>query len=183
MRSSGARSVEQYLAELPPERGAALSELRRLILEHLPAGYEESMQYGMISYVIPLSRYADTYNGQPLSILSIASQKNYMALYLMTVYGDAARERALSAAFRAAGKKLDMGKSCVRFRSIDDLALPAIAEVVASTGVDEFIVRYEVSRSAPRPKRAGRAGKKGKVGTTSRMGKTKAKKKAKRRAV
>lgn len=165
-----ARTVEEYLAALAPERRAALRELRRLIRRHLPSGFEEGLQYGTIAYSVPLARYPNTYNGQPLAIVSLASQKQYMALYLMAVYGDAAKERRLSAAFRAAGKKLDMGKACLRFRSLDDLPLDAIAEVLAGTSVDAFIARYEASRSAskvrqprPAPKKKSKAASKKKA--------------------
>lgn len=152
MLSSPARSVDEYLSQLAPDRREALSELRRLIRKHLPPGYEEGMQFGMVCYFIPLSRYPDTYNGQPLGIVSLASQKQYMALYLMTVYGDPAKQRWFSEAFRKAGKKLDMGKSCVRFKALDDLPLETIAEVVAATGVDEFIARYERDRAGAKRK-------------------------------
>lgn len=148
MQSSSARTVDEYLSQLPAERREALTELRRVILEHLPSGYEEGIQFGMIGYSIPLSRYPNTYNRQPLSVVALASQKQYMSLYLMAVYGDAAKERELAAAFREAGKKLDMGKSCVRFRSLDDLPLDAIAEVIESTSVDDFIALYELVRSS-----------------------------------
>jgi hypothetical protein len=146
MARSAATSVEQYLRELPEERRAALQVVRRVILRYLPKGYRESMNWGMISYEIPLSRYPETYNKQPLACAALAAQKNYNALYLMGVYADPARARRLREAFREAGKKLDMGKSCIRFRAADELALDAIGEVIASTPVDEFIRAYEASR-------------------------------------
>jgi len=146
--TSSARSVDEYLSELPADRREALSALRELILKHLPRGYEEEMQFGMIGYQVPLSRYPNTYNGKPLGVIALASQKQYMALYLMTVYGDAAKERRLAEAFRRAGKTLDMGKSCVRFQSLDALPLPAIAELVAGTSVDEFVAMHEANRAA-----------------------------------
>jgi hypothetical protein len=157
MESSPARSVDEYLSRLAPDRREALSKLRRLILEHLPPGYEEGIQYGMIGYFIPLSRYPDTYNGQPLGVVALASQKQYMSLYLMTVYGDPAKERWLSEAFLEAGKKLDKGKSCVRFKALDDLPLETIAEVVSGTSVDDFIALYERVRDGARRKPAARA--------------------------
>ena len=84
---SKATTVKEYLAELPPDRRAAISAVRKVILENLPEGYEEGMEYGMIGYFIPLKRYPVTYNGQPLGIAALASQKNYMSVYLMNVYG------------------------------------------------------------------------------------------------
>lgn len=145
MASSDAASVEEYLAELPEKRRAAIARVREVILENLPDGFEETMQYGMPSYVVPLDRYPVTYNGQPLAIASLASQTNYMSLYLMSVYG--ARDEQFRDEYAQTGKKLDMGKSCVRFRSLDDLPLDLIGRTIASTSVDEFIRTYEHSRS------------------------------------
>src|SRR5690606_14117338 len=83
---SDADSVEQYIQALPEDRREAITALWRVILDNLPAGYEEMMQYGMIGYSVPLSRYPNTYNGQPLSYVALASQKNYISLYLMGIY-------------------------------------------------------------------------------------------------
>src|SRR5690606_35123491 len=116
MASSSATTVEQYLAELPPERREVVATMRALVLQHLPAGYEERMNWGMISYEVPLARYPDTYNKQPLAYAALAAQKNHYALYLNCVHAGDDREAALREAFAAAGKKLDMGKSCVRFK-------------------------------------------------------------------
>jgi hypothetical protein len=146
LASSAARTVDEYLAELPPDRRAAIAAVRKVILGNLPKGYEETMQYGMISYVVPLKRYPVTYNKQPLGIAALASQKNYMSVYLMSVYGDKETERWFTEAFRASGKKLDMGKSCVRFKKLDDLPLDVIGQAIARAPVDEFIARYEESR-------------------------------------
>lgn len=147
MVQSKAKSVEEYLEELPEERRAVVSAVRDVVLEHLPEGYRESMSWGMISYEIPLERYPTTYNKQPLSYVALAAQKNHFALYLMSVYGDPEQEAGLRAAFERAGKKLDMGKSCVRFKKLDDLPLPAIGEVVAATAPEALIERYEASRA------------------------------------
>lgn len=154
MLSSRATSVDEYLSSLPPDRREAIARLRRLILKQLPPGYEESLQFGMIGYAVPLERYPETYNGQPLLFAALASQKQYMSLYLMNVYGQQDREQRLLEAFRAAGKKLDMGKSCIRFKALDDLALDAIAQVIAGTSVSEFIAHYEAARPAAPKKRA-----------------------------
>ena len=101
----------------------------------------------MIGYVVPLDSYPETYNRQPLGYVALASQKNYMSLYLMNVYGDEEAERWFTERYRASGKKLDMGKSCVRFKSLQDLPIDLIGAAVARTTVDEFIKRYEVSRA------------------------------------
>jgi hypothetical protein len=113
----------------------------------LPRGYEEAMQFGMISWVVPADRLPATYNGQPLALASLASQKQHMALYLMSVYGDAELAAWFRQAYRATGKKLDMGKSCVRFRTIDALALDVIGEAIARVPVDAYVAAYETARS------------------------------------
>ena len=146
MAGSDAATVAEYLDELPDERRAVVSAVREVILEHLPEGYEETMNWGMISYEIPLERYPDTYNGQPLSYVGLAAQKRHYALYLMSVYQDPAQEAWLKDVFEEAGKKLDMGKSCLRFKKLEDLPLEAIGRLVAGTGPDQFIARYEASR-------------------------------------
>jgi len=146
MVQSQAKTVAAYLQELPPERREVVAAVRKLVLKHLPKGYEEAMAFGMIGYGVPLARYPDTYNGQPLCYAAIAAQKNYYSLYLMSVYADSAEERALRAAFAKAGKKLDMGKSCVRFRRLADLEMEALGEAIAAVPVDEFVARYEASR-------------------------------------
>lgn len=146
MAGSKAATVEEYLQELPDDRRAVVSAVRDAVLRHLPAGYEESMAFGMIGYGIPLARYPDTYNGQPLSFAAIAAQKNHYALYLVCAYQDPAQEQALREAFAAAGKKLDMGKSCIRFKGLDDLPLEDIGRIIAATPPDAFIARYEAAR-------------------------------------
>src|SRR3989344_1849247 len=131
MVQSNAKTVEAYLKELPTERKEAISAVRKVILKNLPRGYEECMQYGMISYVIPLEKYPDTYNKQALGIVALASQKNYMSVYLMAIYGGKKTEKWFAEEYRKSGKKLDMGKSCIRFRKLDDLPLELIGKAVA----------------------------------------------------
>jgi len=150
MVSSRALTVEQYLAELPPERRDVIATLRELINHHLPEGFVESMAYGMIGWGIPLSRYPDTYNGQPIGPLALAAQKHNYALYTMVAYMSPDVDRDLRDAFARAGLRLDMGKSCIRFRSLDQLPLEAIARLVESTSVEEFIALYEASRHGGR---------------------------------
>ena len=146
MATSSATTVEGYLAELPPERRTVIAAVRDVVLRHLPPGYQETMNWGMISYEIPLADYPDTYNGQPLAYAALAAQKRHYALYLTAVYADSAEEARLRERFVQAGRKLDMGKSCLRFRSLDDLALDAIGEAIGSTPPAAFIARYEASR-------------------------------------
>ena len=123
-----------------------LTKLRQLVRKHLPKGYEEATNWGAITYQVPLKRCPDTYNGQPLCYVAMAAQKNYCSLYLMTAYGDPAKRKQLEDGFRRAGKKLDMGKSCVRFRSLDDLPLDTVANIVAGTPVESYVAAYEQSR-------------------------------------
>ena len=154
MATSRAATPEQYLADLPPDRREAIGGMRALILKNLPKGYREAMGYGMITYSIPLERYPDTYNGQPLCYAALAAQKGYCSVYLMNCYVDSKEAADLTAAFKKAGKKLDMGKSCVRFRSLDDLPLDAIARVIATTTPDSFIERYEAGRKRTAARRS-----------------------------
>ncbi|MEX2430304.1 MAG: DUF1801 domain-containing protein [Dehalococcoidia bacterium] len=146
MPANKPQTVDEYLASLPPDRREALSAVRQTVLDNLPEGYDESIQFGMIGYCIPLSRYPKTYNKQPLMYAALASQKNYMTLYLMCTYADAERERRFNEAYQASGKKLDMGKSCVRFKRLEDLPLNVIADAIGSMGPDEYIRLYEASR-------------------------------------
>lgn len=146
MVKSSAQTVEGYLEELPEDRREVVSTVRQAVLKNLPAGYEESMNWGMICYGIPLERYPKTYNGQPLGYVALAAQKNHYALYLMGVYQDSDQESWLREEFRKAGKKLDMGKSCVRFKKLDDLPLDVIGKVIAGTPPEAFIAQYEASR-------------------------------------
>lgn len=146
MASSKAETVEQYLQELPEERRAVVSAVRDVVLRNLPQGYREGMGFGMIGYVVPLEDYPHTYNRQPLAYAALAAQKNYYALYLNCVYQDPAREEWLRDEFARAGKKLDMGKSCLRFKKLDDLPLDAIGTLIAGTPPAEFIAQYELAR-------------------------------------
>ena len=146
MATSTAATVEAYLAGLPEERRAVVAAVRDVVRRHLPEGYQETMNWGMISYEIPLERYPTTYNGQPLAYAALAAQKHHYALYLLGAYADPAQAARLAAAFAAAGKKLDLGKSCLRFRRLDDLPLDAIGEAIASTPPEALIARYEAAR-------------------------------------
>ena len=139
------QTVSEFLASLPPDRRKTIDAVRKIIRKNLPKGYQEGMGWGMIMYVVPLSRFAKTYNGHPLCHVGLGSQKNYCALYLMSAYGNASQQAALADGFKRAGKKLAMGKACVRFRSVDDLALDAIADVVAGTPPERLIAAHEAA--------------------------------------
>ena len=147
---SDATTVSDYLAGLPDARRQVIAAVRDVILDHLPGGYEEAMQYGMISYIVPTDVLADTYNGEPLMYVALASQKRHMSLYLTNVYGDPDVEAWFRERYRATGKRLDMGKSCVRFRTLDALPLDLVGEVVARTPITEFVEMYRASRSGRR---------------------------------
>lgn len=150
MVQSKAATVADYLAELPAERRKVVETVRKTIRKHLPKGYTEAVAFGMLGYGIPLSRYPNTYNKQPLGYVALAAQKNYYSLYLMSAYADSDEERFLRDAFQQAGKKLDMGKCCIRFKRVEDLPLDAIGEVIARTPPDKFIELYERSRPSKR---------------------------------
>ena len=156
MARSAASTVEEYLNELAPDRREAIEVVRSVVLDSLPDGYDESMNWGMISWEIPLERYPKTYNKQPLMYAALASQKNYMSLYLMCVYTHDGTQTEFERRFKESGKKLNMGKSCVRFKRVDDLPLDLIAETIASTSVDEYIRSYEAARKKPRSGKASR---------------------------
>ena len=153
-------TVEEYLAGLPADRRATLQAVRQVILDHLPTGYEECMTYGMIGYVVPHSLYPAGYKCDPklpLPFVNLASQKNHMALYLMSVYGDPETEQWFRKAWLAAGQKLDMGKCCVRFKRLEDVPLKVVGQIIARVPVKEYIVRIEKVFDAP--KKSGSASK------------------------
>ena len=156
MVQSSAKTVDEYIDELPEERREAIAKLRKLVKKNLPKGYRENVGYGMIAWTIPLDKFPDTYNGQPLCYIGLASQKNHMALYLMGPYGDAEKQKYLEDGFKKAGKKLDMGKSCLRFKKLEDLPLDVIATVVASTPPEELIAAHEAAHAGRRKKPASK---------------------------
>ncbi|MEX0616936.1 MAG: DUF1801 domain-containing protein [Candidatus Woykebacteria bacterium] len=145
---SSAKTVEEYIDSLPLDRKEAISKIREVIKKNLPVGYEEGMGYGMIVYHIPLARYPNTYNKQPLGIAALASQKNYISIYLMTVYGNPKTEAWFKREYEKAGKKLDMGKSCVRAKKLEDIPLDVIGKAVSIVTPNELIARYEESRKS-----------------------------------
>lgn len=144
---SNATDIESYLAELPQERRGAIATVRQVILENLPAGYEEVMNWGMITYQVPLQNYPDTYNGKPLMYAALASQKEHMAVYLTAIYADETARQKFEAAYRQTGKRFDVGKSCVRFRKLDDLPLELIGQSIAACPMPDFINRVKAAQS------------------------------------
>ena len=150
---SEARTVAEYLAGLPEERREAIGAVRTVVLHNLPDGYVETMNWGMISYEIPLQVYPDTYNKKPLMYAALASQKRHMALYLTSVYALPGAAEQFEREYRATGKRYDMGKSCVRFRRIEDLPLALIGRTIAAVDPRSLIARFEEVRAARRPRR------------------------------
>jgi uncharacterized protein YdhG (YjbR/CyaY superfamily) len=142
MVSSAATTVEQYLGQLPDDRRDAIAEVRDVILDNLPDGFVETMNWGMICYEVPLETFPDTYNKKPLMYAALASQKNHMAVYLTAVYGNADLAGWFVDEYEATGKKLDMGKSCVRFKTIDQLPVDLIGEAIAKVSLDDFLAGY-----------------------------------------
>ena len=147
---------DEYIATLPEERRAAVSAVRDIINANLPPGYREGMQFGMISWYVPLETFPDTYNGQPLGLAALASQKQYISLYLNNVYGDAETEQWFRERWQGTGKTLEMGKSCVRFRTLEDIPLDVVGETIARTDVDSFLRHYLAARGSTRGAPAGR---------------------------
>ena len=147
---SDATTVDEYLASLPDDRRKAITEVREVILANLPNGYEEAMNWGMITYQVPIDTYPETYNKQPLMYAGLASQKNHMAVYLTGVYTSDDERASFEEEYRSTGKRLDMGKSCVRFRKLDDLPLDVVGRAIAARDVDSFIELVETARPAKR---------------------------------
>jgi len=153
-------TIAEYLASLPDDRRKAIEAVRKTIKKNLPKGYAEGIQYGMIGYFVPHSIYPDGYHcdpSQPLPFASLASQKNHMAIYLMSVYSDEAQKDWFVKAWKATGKKLDMGKSCVRFKKIEDVPLDVLGEAIKRVPVKAYIEQYE---SVYKPSSSKRTAKK-----------------------
>ena len=147
--SSTAATPGEYLSSLPEDRREAMAAVRQLLLDNLPEGIVESMNFGMLSYEIPLATYPITYNKQPLMFAALAAQKHYFSLYLNSIYGfDQIRDQ-FEAEYLATGKKLDIGKVCIRFKTLADLPLDVVGRAISAITVKDFIANHE----ALRPKR------------------------------
>ncbi len=170
---SKAATVDAYLKQLPEDRRAAIAAVRKAILKSLDKGYQETMQYGMIGYSVPHSIYPAGYHcdpKQPLPFASLASQKNHMAVYLMCMYGHPTHEKWFRAEWEKSvkagrAKKLDMGKSCIRFKKLEDIDLDLIGEAISRVSVKELIKFYEdailvMNKGAAKPKAASAGPKK-----------------------
>jgi hypothetical protein len=153
--TSTATTVDEYLASLPEDRREAISAVRDVILKNLPKGYQETMQYGGIGYSVPHSIYPAGYHcdpKQPLPYCGLASQKNHMALYLGCIYMSPESADWFKKAYAATGKRMDIGKSCVRFRKLDDLPLDVVGEAIAKVPVEKLIAMYESVVKRPKKK-------------------------------
>lgn len=152
-----AKTAEEYIAALPEDRKEVVSAVRDVVLANLPKGYEEGIQHGMIAWYVPLEIFPDTYNAEPLGLAGLASQKNYLSLYLNSVYGDTETETWFKKRYAASAKKLDMGKSCVRFKRLEDLALDVIGETIARAELSSYLDHYRDARGSARKTRYGTA--------------------------
>jgi hypothetical protein len=149
---SDAATVSEYLDSLPDDRRAAIEAVRKVVKKNLPKGFVESMRWGMITYEVPLSTYPDTYNGQPLAYAAIASQKQHMSVYLMGIYGSESLRARFEDEYRATGKRMDIGKSCVRFRTLDDLPLDVVGRAVAAVPLKDFLAMHDDAASLRKSK-------------------------------
>lgn len=145
MVRSNASSVEDYLGELPDARSEAIAEVREVILANLGDGFVETMNWGMISYEVPLETFPDTYNGKPLMLAALANQKRHMAVYLTSVYADPETLEWFTERYRETGKKMDMGKSCVRFSALEHLPVALIGEAIARVDLETFLDYHRAS--------------------------------------
>ena len=153
---SSATTVDAYLKSLPDDRRQTVQAVREVILKNLNAGFKEGMQYGMIGYCVPHSVYPAGYHcdpRQPLPFAGLASQKNYLSLYLMSVYGDGPHWDWFHEAWAKTGKKLNMGKCCIRFKRVEDLAFDVIADALRRTTAQSYIAHYEEVLSQVRSRR------------------------------
>ena len=156
---SKAVTVAQYLDSLPPERRDAIEAVRRVILDNIDGDIEEGMQYGMLGYYVPHRVFPQGYHcdpAQPVPFAALASQKNYMSLYLMFAYADGESEALVREGFAKAGKKLDMGKSCIRFRKLEDLDLGVIGQAIGMTTAAKHLEAYTASVPPDAWKRASK---------------------------
>ena len=146
MVSSRAVTVAQYLAELPSDRREVISAIRDVVNRNLPPGIVETMNWGMICWEIPLSRMPNTYNGHPLAYMALASQKNNFALYSMAPHWTPELMAWMREELRRAGQRLDMGLSCIRFRSAEGMPMSVVTRLAASLTVEQYMEHYERSR-------------------------------------
>jgi hypothetical protein len=150
-------TVAAYLASLTSERRAVIEEARTLVSKHISKGYAEFMNWGVINWGIPLEEFSDTYNGQPLCYVALGAQKNYNSFYLMGAYDGSNGAKLLADAFKKAGKRLDMGKCCLRFKALDDLELTSVAKLIAMSTPKDYLAYYRRTKGLTMRATASRA--------------------------
>jgi hypothetical protein len=142
------KTVAEFLDAVPADRRGVAKEVLAFVRKNMPKGYEEAMSLGFVTWRVPLSVFPDTYNGQALWYVAFQSTKAGFSLYLMTVYGHKDREAKFKAAYKAVGKKLDMGKACLRFKTMDDLVIPAVRDAIKSAPMKKYVAEYRAIRKA-----------------------------------
>lgn len=150
---TAATTPDEYIESLPEDRRDTVRTVADVIRRNLPEGYREGMAYGMIGWSVPLETFPNTYNGQPLALAGLASQKQHISLYLNNVYGDRETERWFRERWAQSGKPLNMGKSCVRFRRLEDIPLEVIGEAIARSDLASYLRHYEEARGSSRATR------------------------------
>jgi len=160
MPTTPPQTVSEYLRGLDPERRAILSAVRKVVNAHLPDGYVEALTYGMIAWQIPLKTFPNTYNGQPLCCAALGANKNYNSLHLMGAYGDPRNRAVLEEAYKASGRKIDMGKACLRFKTLEELPLDAIGAVIERTPAAALMAAHDAAHTK-KPARKAKAPKSG----------------------
>lgn len=164
-----ALTVNQWLASVPAERKEAINAVRDAVNEHLPEGYEETVDWGMLAWVVPLTTLPNTYNGHPLMLAALGAHTKRMTIYLMSVYGNAGLRKEFEAAYKKTGKRLDTGGCCVHFKTLDDLPLDVVGNVIAQVSVDKYVEHYENSRATRKTtKNAKKATKKKSTSTKAK---------------
>ena len=153
LKKRPALTVKQWLASVPAERKDAINAVRDAVNEHLPEGYEETVDWGMLAWVVPLTTLPSTHNGRPLMLAALGAHTKVMTVYLMTVYGDPTIRREFETAYKQAGKKLNMGGCCVHFKKLDDLPLDVVGDTIARVAVADYVERYQRSRMKLKPKK------------------------------
>lgn len=148
-----ALTVSQWLASVPAERRDAINAVRDAVNQHLPQGYEETVDWGMLAWVVPLATLPNTHNGHPLLLAALGAHTKLMTIYLMSAYSDPKIRREFETAYKKTGKKLDMGGSCVHFKKLDDLPLDVVGSTIAKVAVDQYVERYQHSRTKRNPKK------------------------------
>ncbi len=154
MVTSEAKTPDEYIESLPDERREAVGAVRDTVRANLPEGFVEGMSYGMIAWYVPLEKFPNTYNGEPLGLAGLASQKNYISLYLLSVYGDPSTEAWFKDRYAESGKRLNMGKSCLRFRRLEEVPLDVIGDTIARVDLESYLAWYEKAAGSYRRTRS-----------------------------